>query len=151
MGSFQRLASFRERGTEQPLICSAVCGEDVRALQWHYTQHSLQSPCTHSPPHNAPCLGTMNTKGLGCYSDMRSILPLAGPQSPRSPVNHLPNNEPRFTPSLFYLPLSSSHTAPSDTHKHTNYLVVKVLPLFVFVNLVGPTPSHTIYSYIAVS
>lgn len=58
---------------------------------------------------------------------------------------------PSSLPPLFYLPLSSSHTAPSDTHKHTNYLVVKVLPLFVFVNLVGPTPSHTIYSYIAIS
>lgn len=43
-------------------------------------------------------------------------------------------------PPLFYLPLSSSHTPPSDTHKHTNYLVVNMLPLFIFVNLIGPTP-----------
>lgn len=43
-------------------------------------------------------------------------------------------------PPLFYLPLSSSHTAPSDTHKHTNYLVAKVPPLFILANLVGPAP-----------
>lgn len=41
-------------------------------------------------------------------------------------------------PPLFYLPLSSSHAAPSDTHKHANYLVVKVPPLFIFANLIGP-------------
>lgn len=103
-GEFSKACQLSRRGTEQPLICSAVCGEDVWALQWHNTQCSLQSPCTHSHPHNAPRWGTINTKGLGCYSDMRSILPLAGPQSPHFPVNHLPNNEPQFTPSPLLSP-----------------------------------------------
>lgn len=140
-GEFSKACQLWRRGTEQPLICAAVCREDAWALRNSTpTRRSLQSPCTHSHPHNAPRRGTINTKGLGCYSDMRAILPLAGPQSPHFPVNHLPNNEPQFTPPLFYLPLSSSHTAPSDTHKHTNYLVAKVPPLFVLANLIGPAP-----------
>lgn len=100
-GELSKACQLLRRGTEQPLICSA---QDVRALQWHDTQRSLQSPCTHSHPHKVPRLGTINTKGLGCYSDMRSIPPLEGPQSPHFPLNQLPNNEPQFTPSPLLSP-----------------------------------------------
>lgn len=63
------------------------------APQHSTNKRSSRPPPTFIPAAPQPCLGTMDTKGWGCYSDRRSILPLAGPRSPCTLVNHLPNNE----------------------------------------------------------
>lgn len=116
---FSKAFELWREGTVQPLICAAVCGEDVRARPCDGTvalsPRSLKQPHPHpQPPFQPysprPCPDTMDTKGSGRYSDGRSIHPLAGPWSPHVLVNHLPNNEAQYPPSSrssLLAPLSS--------------------------------------------
>lgn len=119
------------------------CTGSAMALQRSTNNRSSRPPPTFIPTAPQPCLGTMDTKGWGCYSDTRSILPLAGPGSPCTLVNHLPNNEPYFTPSpLLSSPVFFPHCAIRmlfSPHKQTTYLAVKVPPLFLY----PPTPLYT--------
>lgn len=111
------------------------CTGPAMALQRATNNRSSRPPPIFIPTDPQLCLGTMDTKDWGCYSDTRTILPLAGPGSPRTLVNHLPNNESQFTPStLLSIPCLRPllcHQEVFSSHKQTNYLAVKVPPSFI--------------------
>lgn len=117
---------------------------------WHSTNNrsSLPPPTfiptTHSPQ---PCLGTMDTKGWGCYSDRRSILPLAGPGSPCTIVNHLPNNEPYFKPSPpWSSPVFSLAGASGTFSPPMNTLITLVWKCLLRLCLYATLLSHPSYN-----
>lgn len=123
------------------LICVAVCAKEVPAVAPLYPPASLHPLLPLHPTASKTCLATKSTKGWGCCSIRQSILPLAGPGSPCTLVNHLPNNEAAFTPPAFS-PLPPVFFCCCGIkkliafHKPPNRLVVKVsflcTPLFPY-------------------